>query len=50
LPVPVWASPTKSVVPESKIGIAFDCIDVGFVNPRSATAFTSFSFNPKPSN
>ena len=49
-PVPVWASPTKSVVPESKMGIAFVCIEVGAVNPSSATAFMRFSFPPPASH
>jgi hypothetical protein len=50
LPVPVCASPTKSVVPDNKIGIAFCCIGVGISNPKSVMACIKCSFKPNPSN
>ena len=50
LPVPVCASPIKSVVPDNSTGIAFYCIDVGVSNPNSVTACNNCSFKPKASN
>ena len=47
LPVPVCASPTKSVVPDNNTGIACSCIGVGCSKPKSVTARTSCSFKPR---
>jgi len=49
-PVPVCASPTRSLVPLNKTGIAFSCMGVGSVNPNALIALRSFSSNPNPSN